>query len=62
MMNFKRLVDSRPLVILALGRSALLAGDLARIDLSRLSGTPYLLGKPGGCVTGWRELGQERME
>jgi hypothetical protein len=54
--EFQRLVDSRPLVILALGRSALLAGDLQESIYQTLWDRLICLESLGVCVTGWREL------
>ena len=54
--EFQRLVDTRPLVILALGRSALLAGDLQESIYQTLWDRLICLESLGVCVTGWREL------
>jgi len=54
--EFQRLVDTRPLVILALGRSALLAGDVGESIYQTLWDRLICLESLGGCVAGWREL------
>ena len=54
--EFQRLVDTMPLVILALGRSALLAGDLQESIYQTLWDRLICLESLGVCVTGWREL------
>jgi hypothetical protein len=54
--EFQRLVDTRPLVILALGRSPLLAGDLQESIYQTLWDRLICLESLGGCVIGWREL------
>ena len=59
--EFQRLVDTRPLVILALGRSALLAGDLQE-SIYQTLWDRLLLGKPGGLCYRLEGIGQERME
>jgi len=56
--EFQRLVDTRPLVIIALGRSALLAGDLQESIYQTLWDRLICLESLGVCVTGWRELGR----
>ena len=54
--EFQRFVDTRPLVILALGRSALLAGDLQESIYQTVWDRLICLESLGGCVTGWRKL------
>ena len=58
--EFKILVDTRPLGILALGRSALLAGDVRESIYQTLWDRLICLESLGGTVAGWREaVGKE---
>jgi len=54
--EFHRLVDTRPLEILALGRSALLAGDVRESIYQTLWDRLICLESLGVTVAGWREL------
>ena len=54
--EFKRLVDTRPLEILALGRSALLGGDVRESIYQTLWDRLVCLESLGGTVAGWREV------
>ncbi len=53
--TFQGLVDTRPLVILALGRSALLDGDIWEAIYQTLWDRLVCLESLGGTVAGWRE-------
>ncbi len=52
---FQRLVDTRPLEILTLGRSALLGGDVREAMYQTLWDRLVCLESLGGTVAGWRE-------
>ena len=54
--EFKRLVDTRPLEILALGRSALLGGDVRESIYQTLWDRLICLESLGGTVIEWREV------
>ena len=54
--EFHRLIDTRPLVILALARSALLADDVRESIYQTLWDRLICLESLGGTVAGWREL------
>jgi len=54
--EFQRLVDTRPLEILALGRSALLAGDVRESIYQTVWDRLICLESLEGTVAGWREL------
>jgi len=54
--EFKRLVDTRPLEILALGRSALLGGDVREAMYQTILDRLVCLESLGGTVAGWREV------
>ena len=54
--EFKRLVDTRPLEILALGRSALLGGDVRESIYQTLWDRLICLESLGGTVADWREV------
>lgn len=54
--EFKRLVDTRPLEILALGRSALLGGDVRESIYQTLWDRLICLESLGGTIAGWREV------
>ena len=54
--EFKRLVDTRPLEILALGRSALLGGDVRESIYQTIRDRLVCLESLGGTVAGWREV------
>ncbi|MFC1861181.1 hypothetical protein ACFLYL_02740 [Chloroflexota bacterium] len=54
--EFKRLVDTRPLEILTLGRSALLGGDVRESIYQTLWDRLICLESLGGTVAGWREV------
>ena len=53
--SFQGLVDTMPLVILALGRSALLDGDIREAMYQTLWDRLVCLESLGGTVAGWRE-------
>ncbi len=53
--EFQGLVDTRPLVILALGRSALLDGDVREAMYQTVWGRLVCLESMGGTIAGWRE-------
>jgi hypothetical protein len=53
--EFKRLVDTRPVGILALGRSALLGGDVRESIYQTVWDRLVCLESLGGTVAGWRE-------
>ncbi len=53
---FQGLVDTRPLVILALGRSALLNGDVREAMYQTIWDRLVCLESLGGTVSGWREV------
>jgi predicted transcriptional regulator len=52
---FQRLVDTRPLEILTLGRSALLGGDVREAAYQTVWDRLVCLESIGGTVAGWRE-------
>jgi len=53
--SYQGLVDTRPLVILALGRSALLDGDVREAAYQTVWDRLVCLESLGGTVAGWRE-------
>ncbi len=53
--NFQKLVDTRPLEILTLGRSALLGGDVREAAYQTVWDRLVCLESIGGTVAGWRE-------
>ena len=58
--SFQGLVDTRPLVILTLGRSTLLGGDVREAMFQTLWDRLICLESLGGTVAGWREkVGKE---
>ena len=58
--SFRRLVDTRPLVILTLGRSALLDGDVWEAMYQTIWDRLVCFESMGGTIAGWREkVGRE---
>ncbi len=53
--SFHGLIDTRPLVILTLGRSALLGGDIREATYQTLWDRLVCLESLGGTISGWRE-------